>query len=248
MTDPIDTLTYEDAVPEGATVAREDSGVIRYTPHVTPGAPSRFNAIPMIDDLDREKHVWRDVLARFAVEAHDPDGRDDDLRYRWEWGDGHRSYTRTTSHRYAVDGEYTVTVRVSDAVESVTRTFAITVRRYPRYDVRIIAVAPNPEGRDTSTRYVRLLNAEDDDLDLRGWSVATGRDRDHLVNHPIRERVVIDSDTHADLMSPTVAITLPNTTATVNCGVRTEVSPIACAIPRRTVRRPSLSAPSIAVA
>jgi probable HAF family extracellular repeat protein len=66
---------------------------------------------------------------RFDFSASDPDG--DALSYTWDLGDGTRASGQVppTSHMYADDGSYTVTLTVSDGRgESDTKTTSVAVR------------------------------------------------------------------------------------------------------------------------
>ena len=55
------------------------------------------------------------LLVRFSATGDDPDGPEEDLHYRWEFGDGGTSFERNPSHTYMQKGSYQAKVTVSDA-------------------------------------------------------------------------------------------------------------------------------------
>jgi len=62
---------------------------------------------------------------QFGVVADDPD--DDPLSYTWSFGDGGSAAGANPSHAYQAAGTYSVTVVVSDGVDSVSDTLVLTV-------------------------------------------------------------------------------------------------------------------------
>ncbi len=205
----VDQLRYERSAPEDVSLNRTDHGAYRWSKYRTPGAQNIFNNLPTITSLTIDQKIFRDVAARFSVRAEDGDG--EALSYRWDFGDGHRSYKRVTTHTYTQTGRYTVSLRVGDGSEEVVRTMSIDVRKYPRTkNVKITTIAPNPEGKDAGTEYLIVENAGKKKIALRGWSIATGRDKEHIVNHPIREKIRLRAGKEKRITARYAAITLPN--------------------------------------
>ena len=153
----------------------------------TPGAPNNLNGEPGIRKEEVPKKAYKSVYAHFSARASDADG--DEVKYRWDFGDGHKSYIRETKHKYEKEGEYVVTLRIDDGREPVEKTYTIKVESYPKRKLRITAFEPNPEGKDSEGEWVRIKNQDKKTVDMVGWSIATGKDKKHLSNHPITESV-----------------------------------------------------------
>jgi len=83
------------------------------------------NAPPVIDALNVADGDEGEELS-FSVSAHDDD--DDDLTYSWDFGDDETASGENVKHTWADDGDYTVTVTVSDgeAEDSESATVSIT--------------------------------------------------------------------------------------------------------------------------
>jgi PKD repeat protein len=65
---------------------------------------------------------------QFTATGHDPDGKDSDLLYKWEFGDGGTSFAQSPSHTYATPGTFTAKVTVTDTFGAeATKTLTITV-------------------------------------------------------------------------------------------------------------------------
>lgn len=160
----------------------------RWTKFLTPGKANIFNNEPQ-GTLKIDEDVYKDVYASFAVSTGDADG--DKVTVSWDFGDGRRSYKAQTRHKYKEEGSYQASVQISDGSEDVIIPFKVKVKEFPRRKVRIVEVSPNPVGSDTENEYVLLLNKSEKEVNLKGWSLATGRNSSKLVNHPIREDFVI---------------------------------------------------------
>ncbi len=67
---------------------------------------------------------------RFCAEAYDEFYSDDDLSYRWDFGDGNNSEGAVVFHKYAEDGIYTVSLTVKDpygVFKKVSFVVAVTI-------------------------------------------------------------------------------------------------------------------------
>ena len=178
----------------------------RWSATPTPQAPNVFGAELVITKLVAD-NAYKNVSASYKVFASLDD---DTLKYRWDFGDGHHSYKQKTHHTYKKTGTYHGTITLHNAIESITQDFTVVVTRYPHEDIKIIAIAPNPVGKDRGNEYITLSNHAGKTINLKGWSIATGKDRDHLVNHPIRKKYKLKKKKRRKIRSRTVAISLPN--------------------------------------
>jgi len=184
--------------------------VWRASKHLTPGKENRYNHRPEIRDFDVPREAYDGVKAEFSVKAEDRDG--EELSFRWEFGNGRRSYKEDTTHIYRDEGKkYTVTLRVTDGVEDVFRSETLEVVRFPRRDIRFVAFMPNPAGKDTEGEWIEVRNDDEKKINLLGWSIATGKDDDYLANHPIRKSIVLDEGETARISREDCAFSLRNT-------------------------------------
>ncbi len=205
----VDTLRYERSAPEDVSLNRTDNGLYRWSKYRTPGARNIFNNAPIITSLAIDKKVFKNIAAHFSVRAKDGDG--EALSYRWDFGDGHRSYKRNATHTYTKTGYYTVSLRVGDGSEDVVRTVSLAVHKYPRTkNIKITAIAPNPDGPDKDVEYLIIKNTDKKNINLRKWSIATGSDRKKMVNHPMRRKIVLRAGKEKQIFAHHAAITLPN--------------------------------------
>jgi len=68
-------------------------------------------------------------MFRFYLKANDAD--EDRLTYEWDFGNGAKSFTQNAAILYNLPGDYTVTVKVSDGIETVTDEVRLTVELGP---------------------------------------------------------------------------------------------------------------------
>ncbi len=181
--------------------------VWRHSKHITPGKTNVFNHLPRITKLDIDD-AYKNTFATFRVKATDADG--EKLKVRWDFGDGHRSYLWKTRHKYTKKGTYHVSVRISDGSEDVTKEMTVRVKKYPRHDVEIITVAPNPHGKDRGAEYIVLKNNENKTIDLARWSIATGTTAKKLANHPLKKDIDMKKHETKTITHKHAAISLPN--------------------------------------
>ncbi len=209
-----DGLTVVDQLTLPATSAREGvaygrvDGGAAWLRVPTPGAENIPNALPHIVRVDVPQRIYRGVRTPMQILAEDRDG--DALAYAWDFGDGHKSYRAKTSHTYEGDGVYTVTVRVRDGFGSVSAKRRVHIERYPRFAVKIRAIAPNPPGRDRESEFILIKNTDKRKVDLRQWKIGTGRDRKSIVRHGIKSRIILRPGEEYRITSRDAAITLPN--------------------------------------
>lgn len=156
--------------------------------------------------VDIPDTAYLDVLTDFSVSGKDDDG--DTVKYTWDFGDGHKSYKRETSHRYETEGTFSGSIMISDGTEETVTTFTIDVEKFKAPKVRMVRLNPNPSGKDTGAEYIEIENRGRKKVDLIGWSIATGWKK--LINHPIRESFLIPKNKTRALTQEFSAFTLPN--------------------------------------
>jgi len=184
----VDTIAYE-KTKEG-TSWNFDGKEWRMSKFVTPGEANVFNDLPEVSRVRIDKKIYKDVWAEFSVKASDRNK--EKVKVRWEFGDGKKSYKKETRHKYKKTGKYTVTLTLSDESEDVVQEYPIQVKKYPKRKVKVRAFAPNPSGKDSDFEWIRLHNYSKKDVNLKGWSMATGKSSKKVTNHPIYEDVIIE--------------------------------------------------------
>jgi hypothetical protein len=210
----IDKAVFETAKEDVSWNWNEEEMKWRAGKYHTPDRENRFNSLPTIRKFDIPKEVYDGVRAEFSVEAEDKDG--DTLSFRWDFGNGKRSYLSETTHIYRDEGKrYTVILRVSDGMEEVFREQSIRVERFPRRDIQLVALMPNPAGKDSENEWIDIRNEDTKKVNLLGWSIASGKDKESLTNHPIRERIVVKSGDSKKITREDSAFSLRNTSGVV---------------------------------
>ncbi len=111
----------------------------------------------------------------------------------WDFGDGHRSYKLNTSHKYESQGKYKVKLTIFDGSHIIKKFFHLKVKKFPHYKIKIIKIVPNPSGKDKNKEYLVIYNKSKKNLNLKGWSIATGSKSNHLINHPIFKKFKVAS-------------------------------------------------------
>jgi len=206
----MDLLSYDRTV-EGASYGYYEGDRYRFSEKVTPGQKNRFGKEPKIEDSDIPKKGYRDVPVAFSAE-----GNEDDMRYVWDFGDEHKSYKQETTHRYEKTGTYHGSLTVRGDIEEVVKTLKIRIGKYPKYDLRITALLPNPDGRDTDFEWIRIENREKKSVDLTGWIIASGTTEERLVNHKIlTESLSIGAGASLMLTRADARLSLPNKHAVI---------------------------------
>jgi len=172
----------------------------------TPGTINQPNELPEIRERVPKKG-YSGMPVTFDARGRDAEGSA--LKYTWDFGDGHKSYKEETEHTYEENGTYQVALTVSDGKDDVVETFSLKIESFPKLEIRITALVPNPDGKDSDNEWLLIENREKETIDLEGFSIATGWDK--LVNHPIRKSFAIKGKSTAKLTRDFAAFTLPNT-------------------------------------
>lgn len=162
--------------------------ILRGARKPTPGLVNIENTNPTTKERVPKKG-YRGFATEFRARGKDMDG--DGLKFTWDFGDGHKSYKENTSHKYLKSGRYTVTLSTDDGVDTTKEEFQIKIDKYEAPKVRIISFAPNPKGNDSDLEWIEIENKEKHEVNLKGFSIATGTKKKSIANHPIREDFII---------------------------------------------------------
>lgn len=198
----IDSVHYE-KTKEDVSLNYTSNGWRGGTP--TPGAVNSLNNLPETKEKVPKKG-YHGVAINFDARGKDSDH--DTLKYTWDFGDNHKSYKEKTTHTYEESGTYTVILKTSDGKDDTEETFTIKIESFPRPEVRITSLIPNPAGSDTDNEWIMIENREKKTVNLKGFGIATGWKK--LVNHPIREDFFIGPKAEAKLTRQFSLFTLPN--------------------------------------
>ncbi len=183
-----------------------ENNVFRWSHMLTPGSENRFNNAPEKKDSDIPKTGFKNVPIHFFAKGKDRDH--ESLKYIWSFGDGHKSYKKETTHTYEETGTFSGTLTITDGTEDSITPFSVKIESYEPPKIRIVSFEPNPEGRDTENETIELENRSKKQVNLIGWSVATGSKK--LVNHPIRTDFRIEGKSTRFLTRTDAAFSLNN--------------------------------------
>lgn len=173
----------------------------------TPGEENVLNALPTTKEKAPKKG-YRDIPTDFDARGSDPEKQS--LKFVWDFGDGHKSYKERTTHTYRSRGTYVVTLVTRDDKDETSEKFTIEVGEYRPPKIRIIALLPNPAGKDTDQEWIRLENKSGKRVNLKGFSIATGSNSEKLVNHPIKGDFWIGPRKSSIITREDALFTLPN--------------------------------------
>lgn len=187
--DEVDLVSWEESAKSGSSFNRTLMGLWRWSGFLTPGAKNKLNSLPVVK-IKRSKNIYKDVYAQFDA-SKTKDANKDKLKFRWDFGDGHKSYLEKTRHKYEKNGKYRMTLIVDDGSEKVSKSFKIEVKSFPRRDLIITKLIPNPDGSDRGYEIIGIRNLYGKNINLEGFKIATGSSRSRLVNHPIYEDFII---------------------------------------------------------
>lgn len=177
----------------------------KWSKFLTPGKENRFDSPPKIT-LKKTKRAYKNLYAEFSAKAKDKETKK--LKYIWDFGDGHKSYLKKTSHRYLKTGKYAVTLTVKDESQSVEKTFPLTVQKYPRPKIEITKAVPNPKGLDSLGETISLKNFSGKKVNLLNYKIATGTAK--LANHPIYTDIILKPGEERTITRADSKITLNN--------------------------------------
>ena len=203
-----DTVSW-DKTHENISLARDGSRW-RNTKFLTPGETNRFGNDPSAK-TSVPKTGFAKISISFSASIKDKDR--DKTKVVWDFGDGHKSYKKDTTHTFAKTGRYTVKLTYTDGISDKTKTFHVKIEKYTAPKVRIVSLVPNPKGADTGREYLLIQNKSKKEVDLKSWSIATKSKftTKHFVNHKITESVIIKPGASVRLTREHAAFTLGNT-------------------------------------
>ena len=175
-----------------------DGSKWHWSKFLTPGAENIFDT-PVQTKTEIDDTIYAGMYADFS--ASESSASNTDFKFTWDFGDGHKSYLAKTRHKYADTGKYTVTLKTTGGSEDKLETWEIEVEDFPKLEVKIIGLSPNPAGKDADSEWIKLQNNSKKKINLKDWSIATGSKK--LYNHPIADDLIIKSKaelkiTHAE--------------------------------------------------
>jgi len=201
----VQTLTYPKSIA-GVSLNQHEPSFRGGIP--TPGKENILNDLPITKERV-PKSGFPDIALSFDARGKDSEGSA--LKYVWDFGDGHKSYKEKTTHKYQKTGTYIVNLTTKDSQDSVQETFTLTIKKYTPPKLRLVALSPNPEGADTGKEWVAIQNKSKKEVNLKGFSFATGTKGKKLINHPIRESISLEPGDTLRLTREHALFSLPNT-------------------------------------
>lgn len=178
----------------------------RWSGIVTPDADNQFSALPNTK-ASVPKNVYRDTPAQFTVQNAD---ENKELKYLWNFGDGHTSRLTSVAHTYSKTGTYNVTLAITGAIEETIKKFTVKVKKLPKIKLSITGINPNPAGTDTGNEWISIKNDSKKKVNLLGWSIATGAIEKNIANHPFKEKMILKPNEEKVITSDISAFSLPN--------------------------------------
>lgn len=180
----------------------------RWSKYLTPNQKNIFNNLPEITKFDIDEKIYKSVYGKFEAKAQDND--QEELKVRWDFGDGHKSYKWDTRHKYTETGTFHGSLRIQDESEEVLQEFIVTVKKFPGHKVTVTKIVPNPSGKDSGNEYIVIKNKENERINLKNWSIAAGSTEKTLVNHPVYDDLYIKPGKTKIITKKHAAISLPN--------------------------------------
>lgn len=209
----IDRADYLESAKINSSYNKRDSEIWEWSIFTTPGEKNKFNNPPTFN-VDIPKDIYKDFKTEFKIKnVKDKDG--ENLKYRWEFSTGKRSYIPITTQTFDKKGSYTVEVRVSDRSIDVFKSFKFRVKNFPELDLEIVKILPNPEGSDSENEKIWIKNNEEKRVNLKGWIIATGKDSESLTNHYIKDNFKIKAGDTEGIERDECAFSLLNKKARV---------------------------------
>ncbi len=148
---------------------------------ITPGEKNIIKTInhPPIVDFSYPDKIFTDVPVLFdASDTIDQD--DDNLKYKWDFGDGFTSNLLCPEHTFLKDKTYNIKLIVDDGKDKIVKEKIIKVinknlkskKKHLKYKVIINEIFPNPKGNDSKSEWIELYNKEKLAVDLTNWKLS----------------------------------------------------------------------------
>lgn len=157
----------------------------RWSSHLTPGKENVFDEKKDFE-IKIDKKIYKGIGADFEVISSD-----DGLKVTWDFGDGKKSYKLKITHKYEKTGKFKGNVKISGDAEDFKKDFEVEVKKFPNPKVSILEINPNPFGIDSEAESITIKNKSKKEINLKGWSIASGSSSKKLSNHPITEDLIV---------------------------------------------------------
>ncbi len=169
------------------TVTDSDGAVTESTVDVTIS-----NTAPVIESLTGDTEINEGDTASFSAIATDPGN--DELTYTWDFGDGSDTVTGTdVTHTYTDNGDYTVTLTVTDEEGETAQTLDVSVNNVVPEITNIDGETNVDEGEEVT--YSAIASDSGNDELTYTWNfgddseVVTGKN----VNHTFADNGIYDA-------------------------------------------------------
>lgn len=198
----ISQASYESA-KENVSFSFDGSGW-RWSKYLTPSKANRLGSSSKIK-LEKIKEGYIGVPVEFSL---DPE-YDNFSKVTWDFGDKKKSYLKNPTHTYLKKGNYKIRVSASGEAEDVSDSFTLKIKDYPRENVEIVSLLPNPFGNDAGQEWIEIRNNGGEIVNLKGWKLSAGQKT--LVNHLIKNDLEIGPGETVQLTRDQAFFTLHNT-------------------------------------